>query len=290
MGIFILRDNQQHGPYEESLLREQLATGAIPPDTMAWMEGTPAWRPLADLLPETIPAPATGVVREVAPPRIPFSAIFLDSIRFPFRRSAWITILVGALFFTLTGLLSGFIGGIFISGYLFAFYLEIIASSASGGDECPKWPGFSSFMDDIFIPYFRGMGATIIALAPALLLAWLAARDDSLPLLVAAGAGVIWSAFYYPMAIIGVVVFGNFGGALPHRVIPALFRTFPASLLLGLTSILLLTILFFNGRAASHIPFVGHFYRFTVYLFLLTVQGRFLGLFYRRESTALQWV
>jgi hypothetical protein len=292
MAVYILRDNQQEGPYEEAQLRAALATGSVEADTLAWIEGTADWQPISALFPspEPEPAPAApGPVREIKAPKMGFGAILLDSIRYPFCRSGWITIVVGAAFFTIARLFTGFIGGLFISGYLLAFYMDIIGTSALGEDKCPDWPGFSSFIDDILNPYFRGMSALFISILPALVLGVMGAANSSKPLLAAAGAAVVWSAFYYPLAIIGTVIFGNIGGTLPHRVIPAMVRTFPSSLLPGITNVFIIGILIVNTAVSTHIPFFGKFYDYSTYLFFMTMQGRFLGLFYRRERDKLGW-
>jgi hypothetical protein len=290
MALYIFRDNQQEGPYEEAQLRAALASGLVAADTPAWIEGTPDWLPLGSLFPEPEPeAPSPGAVREIESKPMGYGAMFLDSLQYPFCRSGWIIIIAGAAFFTIARMFTGFIGGVAISGYLLAFYMDIISTSAAGEDQCPEWPGFSSFLDDILNPYTRGMFALFVSILPALVLGFMGVDQSSPPLFVACGVAVIWSAFYYPLAIIGTVVFGNIGGALPHRVLPALARTFPSSLLPGVMNVLLIGVLIANSLAASHIPFVGKFYDYATYIFCMTIQGRFLGLFYRREQGKLGW-
>jgi hypothetical protein len=289
MAVYILRDNQQEGPYEEAQLRAALSGGIITADMPAWREGTADWVTVGALFPENQSAPEVGVVREVATPRMGYGEIFIDSIRFPFCRSGWITIVVGAAFFTVARIFTGYIGALFISGYLLAFYMEIIGTSALGEDQCPDWPGFSSFIDDILSPYFRGMFALLISIFPALVLGFMAVGNASTMLYAACFGGVVWSAFYYPLAILGCVIFGNIGGALPHRVIPALVHTFPSCLLPGITNTLIIGALVATGFAGSHIPYLGRFLDNVTYIFFMTIQGRFLGLYYRREWDRLGW-
>jgi Domain of unknown function (DUF4190)/GYF domain 2 len=61
MQIYILRDNQQTGPFTEAEIRAQLAAGTITPETMAWWDGLPEWKPLSDTPLTTPPAAAPAV-------------------------------------------------------------------------------------------------------------------------------------------------------------------------------------------------------------------------------------
>jgi len=286
MAIFILRDNQQEGPYEEHEVRAALVEGSLNRDTMAWIEGLPTWQPLGELFPQpgAHPQPAAP---EADVSKLGLSAIFADTFKFPFCKSGWITILVGAVFFTFAGYIP--FGGLFVSGYLIAFYIDIIATSATGKDDCPDWPSFSSFADDIIRPFLQGLGASIISLLPSVALGIAGLMYQSNALLILAGLFLVWSIFYYPVAMIGVVVFGNINGALPQQVLPAFLRTFPASLILGAVNLLFLALPYGNSWMAHGYSFVGRIFYYAVYLYCLMAEARFLGLFYRREKAAFQW-
>jgi hypothetical protein len=49
MQIYIARDGQRYGPYDEAALRAMALEGRIVPDDLAWAEGEPDWQPLAEL-------------------------------------------------------------------------------------------------------------------------------------------------------------------------------------------------------------------------------------------------
>ena len=51
MRYFIGKNGQQSGPFEESVVREQLASGALSYDDLIWREGMPAWAPIRTVLP-----------------------------------------------------------------------------------------------------------------------------------------------------------------------------------------------------------------------------------------------
>lgn len=50
--IWIGRDGQQYGPYDEASVRQWLREGKLTPDTLAWRDGMGEWAPLASLFPE----------------------------------------------------------------------------------------------------------------------------------------------------------------------------------------------------------------------------------------------
>jgi hypothetical protein len=133
------------------------------------------------------------------------------------------------------------------------------------------------------------MTAGIISVLPAIIAFILASYYESSPWMITAGALLVASLFYYPMAMIGVVLFGNIGGAFPHRVIPALCRTFPASLLLGIVNAALFALPVLNSYFARHLPLIGGSYQYCIYLYCMIVEARFLGLFYQRERSVIQW-
>jgi len=64
--IFLLIDNQQHGPHSKATLSDYLKAGQVAPDALAWHEGAEGWKPLSEVLgaaaqpPATPPSPPAG--------------------------------------------------------------------------------------------------------------------------------------------------------------------------------------------------------------------------------------
>jgi hypothetical protein len=67
MLIYVLRDNQQTGPFTEAETRAQLATGAVTPQTLVWWQGMAEWQPLGQTH-LAVPPPTGGTPPHVAPP------------------------------------------------------------------------------------------------------------------------------------------------------------------------------------------------------------------------------
>lgn len=55
MGIYLIKDNQQTGPYEDADVRSGLASGKFSYDSLAWREGMAEWQPLSTLFPRVSP-------------------------------------------------------------------------------------------------------------------------------------------------------------------------------------------------------------------------------------------
>src|SRR3954469_21155102 len=58
MAVYIYKNNQQSGPYEESAVAEWLKKGQLSPEDMACQQGSSQWQPLKVLFPEFGVAPA----------------------------------------------------------------------------------------------------------------------------------------------------------------------------------------------------------------------------------------
>jgi hypothetical protein len=50
MSIYIWKDNKQEGPFAENEIREQLKSGMLDQNDLAWTEGYDQWKPLSQLL------------------------------------------------------------------------------------------------------------------------------------------------------------------------------------------------------------------------------------------------
>ena len=64
--IYIYKNNQQSGPYEEHLVLDQLKSGMLAPEDLAVRHGESQWQPLGNMFPE--------VASVVPPPPVQFAA------------------------------------------------------------------------------------------------------------------------------------------------------------------------------------------------------------------------
>ena len=187
----------------------------------------------------------------------------------------------------------GFIIGIYVGCYIFAFLQDIILTTARGDDELPKTPEFTFAREEILELVWKFYVPVVFCFGPAILCriwtsdlpAWL------LPVLYGLGA------VYFPMAILAVVMSDGFAALNPIYVIPAIFRAPMAYILivaimgglLGLTA----GIDFVSAsRFQSQDPSVGLLMSAfsgigTTYISFIL--ARSLGLFYRCYEKRLNW-
>jgi hypothetical protein len=68
MPIYINKENQQTGPYEDHVIIEQLKNGLLSPNDMAIRHGDASWRRLGDIFPDAGPADAKNEPTAFASP------------------------------------------------------------------------------------------------------------------------------------------------------------------------------------------------------------------------------
>ena len=69
--IFINRDGQQYGPYDEQQALQMLQAGELVPGDLAWHEGLAEWTTLDSVVPAAVPAVQTRMPRVFRPPGAP---------------------------------------------------------------------------------------------------------------------------------------------------------------------------------------------------------------------------
>jgi hypothetical protein len=219
------------------------------------------------------------------------------SFAYPFNKSGIIMLVIGSIVFVVLDFLGGFslylqIVGI---GYLFAFMQKIISHSAQGEDELPPWPELTDFISDILVPCLLLVGATVVSLAPGLVLMWFARENPMLVIAAFAALGV--GAFYFPMALLAAAVSDNFVALSPHIVWPSIFRTFLPYLVTFIFVAVLFGARVGAGFAVKFIPIDEIPWRITVTLimgfislYLLSVEMRVLGLMFRSYRDKLGWL
>lgn len=217
--------------------------------------------------------------------------MLVDVLLYPLRRGGLLMLAIGAGTAILLSVGSmapviGVLAAFFSAGFFATFYLDIIGNTVNGSDDLPDWPDLTHFYQDLGRPFVQTMGVTLISIAPYLLTHLIAVTHPARQLCQV--VGLAFFVFYFPMGTLGLVMHGHLGGALPHRVLPAIFRAFPGYLLVvfifgGLT--VLSTLI----DALAAIPLLGGAAAAVPSLYLLMAQGRLIGLLYRSKREELGW-
>jgi hypothetical protein len=254
-------------------------------------------------------APATsppGHARGAPAPRTrSFYAALPEAMVYPFRGPGlyiimgWIVLAAVQAFlaylpaFGIVILFIRFLLMMTVAGYLCAYMLKLIVSSASGEKAPPDWPDFGNFWDDILHPMFLVIGTTAVAFLPAT--AYLGANANvsleqfaftgSLHLLIALFA---LGALYLPMALLGVAMHDSLRGLNPLRIVLAMARVFfPYAVTCALMVLVVL------GVSAVHllpqIPVVSFVLSAGVFMYLVMVEMRLIGLLYYSHRFRLNW-
>lgn len=220
-------------------------------------------------------------------------SMFADALGYPLRFGGWAVIVTGAVLSVILDITSGVpvIGlpaALFSAGFFASFYLDIVATTIAGDDGTPDWPSVSDFLDDILMPFVRVIGVTLISFGPAIAVLWLMdEKVRTFPWTLC--AAVLWGCFYFPMALLGSVVCGNLYGALPHVVLPSVFRAMPGYLLTVPGLAVAVAVCGLAEEYSHRIPCVGWLIAAAIAIYSLMVQARVIGLIYREKREALGW-
>ena len=219
--------------------------------------------------------------------------MFLDALSYPIRQSGWIMILLGAIFSAILGFMQGvpLFGipvAIFSAGYFGAFYLSIIETTIGGRETLPEWPSFTSFIDDVLMPFARLFGLVLISFAPLIAISFFGSEDEIWFWPAVIGC-LLFGCIYFPMAVVASLAFGNIIAALPHVVVPGIIKASPLYLGAVGSLILVLVISGLIEAVASKVPYAGVFLATAAGLYFMMFQGRMIGLTYERKREELGW-
>jgi hypothetical protein len=229
---------------------------------------------------------------EEAPPASFFQQL-TGIFTYPITGNGKFLLIGGAIMFVIADFMSivpfvGLIVGLIVFGYMCAYMMKIVASSAQGKCEVPDWPDFSDYWDDIISPAFEVGGTALICFAPFFMYVFAAShspwREDPLSWgLFAAGA------FCYPMVLLAVSQFHSLQALNPLVIVPSIFRV-PADYLV--VCIVLSLIIFLSSivqKAAIPIPVIGSVVDEFIALYFVVIEMRILGILYNANQNRLNW-
>jgi hypothetical protein len=217
---------------------------------------------------------------------------------YPFKGAGIFLLIIGGLFFGglrfVRFLYSGIFGiliSIAVTGYLNAFMLSIISSSAMGEDELPNWPGVADFFEDLVRPYFLVLGVLAFSVFPLIVFAGAAWHFDLDREIVVPGlitlAGL--AAIYYPMGLLAVAMFDTASALSPAIIMPSIFKAPMAYLVACLVLALVLAARVAGAVFFAKIPVAGFVFDGLFAFYFLIVGMRILGLLYYANKERFGW-
>lgn len=213
-----------------------------------------------------------------------------DALSYPIKGSGILIMILGTLGAVVIQLAAivpvfGFLAFAIFYGYFIAYYYHIVQKTATGSDAEPDWPDISDFLEDLVMPTFQVIGVLIVSNLLWALAIWQTGADSSLSLV-----GQVFGIFYFPMALLAVVILGNLAAANPVRILPSILRTLPTYALVGAILVGLKFLLDLINAALKGSPFISLGITTLLLLYFITVHARLLGLFYRKEAEKLDWL
>lgn len=219
---------------------------------------------------------------------------------YPARGEGKLTLLLlaGLLWFgfTLASILPGLLALLglllyfFLQGYLAAYLIKVVGTSAQGREELPDLPEVADIVMDVFYPLFLLLGAVLLCQFPALILylgrgygEWRISEDW---VQVASWVGVL----YMPMSVVTVSLFESVSAMHPLLVLRWIARVplqyaFACLVVFGVLIVTEYVAIDLGGTA----PILGSFLFSTVNLYGLLVSMRILGLLYYANEGKLAW-
>ena len=177
----------------------------------------------------------------------------------------------------------GVVINIVIGLYALWYFSECIRDSAAGGVRAPDVMANAPSIGDMFFQTLKVVGCLVIFALPAIIYSIRVKEDNTIYYSLLAGCG-----FFFPMGLLGVIMFDSFTGLNPLVLIGSIFSTFfqycgLVIFLFGLGFLYKKTESIF-----SQVPILA--YRQIIdFIYLLMIMGHLLGRFYWRYREKLNW-
>ncbi len=216
---------------------------------------------------------------------------------YPFKGSGIALLLVATGCLTVLDFLSGvpfvWVLQLLFGGYLCAYYISVISSSAAGEEELPNWPDFANLWEDILRPMILVIGAIMVSWAPAIIyvradLGGLFSGEIIIPpSLVYVFAA--WFLVYLPMSLLAISLFDSLKALNPVTIIGAIAKI-PLRYLQA--CVLFFLVYYMNTSLDKYlrvIPVLGVVIMFFFSFYMTMVAMRILGLIYLANAKKLGW-
>jgi uncharacterized RDD family membrane protein YckC len=136
MEVWIGRQGERHGPYQEEQIKEWLRSGQLSRDDLGWYDGLADWQPLSVLFPLDKPTPAPAPDPYAPPPMpSPANVAAFDYAGFWQRFGAWVIDVIILIIPTMFAMY--FLGGM-------AAYKHLLEQMQAGADMSAAFREYSA--------------------------------------------------------------------------------------------------------------------------------------------------
>ena len=212
-----------------------------------------------------------------------------EVVGYPLQGSGIFLIIIGGIVFPILSFFP--IIGLLITGYLFNYAKSIVTSTAEGREEPPDWPDFTSWWEDILVPYGQMLALMVLSFGPAFVLTISLPNDIAFrwPLIIATG---VFGAFLAPMGMMSLAMFDTVTALNPIALVWSIMRIPGAYLLCAIPFLFVVgTFLFLEELLKLVIPWPLLTFAISGFLniYLLMVSMRIAGLLYATQKQKLGW-
>ena len=227
----------------------------------------------------------------------PFWRDISGLIKYPFSGSGIYLLIGGTVFVTVTQFIINLptiffyvtiMISVFLTGYLSAYFISVMRSSAKDIGNPPDWPDITHIGQNVLRPLLIVSFPGTISFFPALIYLgyWLFRGSGDISVLIGL---IAVGALYYPMALIASAISGtvmnslNFVGVI-GSIIKVSKAYFITELVLAFLAGISIAAYFIVGSVTGVLAgtIVAAFALRFVYLYFMMVYARILGLFYRQ--------
>jgi hypothetical protein len=228
---------------------------------------------------------------------------FANALAYPFRGGGLFVLGVGTMLLGLIAFgmpfLYGYVISMFVYGCLCNYLFDVVLTTANGEDKPPGLPDFSDWWEDILQPILLMISTTVLCFAPSFLYfigyLWHCWYEGWVPDLSqpACAWGVVGlaliSLYYYPMALLAVIMFDSKRAVSPRMVVPSISRVLrPYMMVCGFMTLIGLSLVVFRV-VFTRGSFLVYFGGVALKLWGAMVSMRLLGLMYRTYKSRLGW-
>lgn len=220
--------------------------------------------------------------------------MLVDAFTFPLRRrwGWWLAVSV-CVGLDLVLLRLGFVSArllfafLFIAGLVVRFYFSVIETTLTGyGEE--SWQGNGFNVEDLWSSIWTVALVALVSWSPAVI-TYYVLRSHQQPAEPWFSLVGMVGCEYFSMGVLGTVVFGSFSGAMPHRVLPAIFRS---GSLYGFAAVALMLVPWSFEWVMPYLKvyeFWGVALAGAVASYFLITQARLVGLIYLSLKEKIGW-
>ncbi len=191
----------------------------------------------------------------------------------------------------------GWLIGLIVMLYVYAFFMSTIAETARGEDELPTiW--LHNLIDDLLMPFLHFVGSLVCVLIPAgaaAALMWYLTGSIRWDVTVALG---VMGMLFWPVVVLGVSIGNGFSGLWPHTILrtaasaPLAYAVVCAAVLVAFGLTLLPEAPFMAGtmsRFSQEHPFTLEVLLAILNTYAAIVAMKVVGLFYRHYKDRFPW-